>query len=404
MAAMSSDLERARAAFLAGVRQHEAGALEAAERSYLEALAALPGRPSTLLNLALVRLALGRPDEALAGVRQVLQADPTDADAWAAAGRALQALGRPADELEAIDRLCALRPPTAALSHRRGLLLLRLERPAEALAAFDAALALDPAHAAAWTQRGSLLREAGRRDEAADCFRRALAHGGDEALNRWFLAGVTADVAPPQVPPQAPAHYVQALFDGYAAGFDEHLVGRLGYRAHEALVALLPAGRRWHAALDLGCGTGLCGALLRPRVQSLHGVDLSPAMLVQARARAVYDRLDEAELVDWLQRCEARYGLVVAADVFIYIGDLAPVFTQVARLLEPGGDFAFSVERPVADRPVSLGPQLRYGHGEAHLRHLAAGCGLQVAAIEPQVLRHEQQRAIDGLVCYLVRP
>lgn len=404
MAAMSSDFERARDAFLAGVRQQEAGALEAAERSYLDALAALPGRPSTLLNLALVRLDLGRAEQALADVQQVLQADPSDADAWATAGRALQALGRPDDELAALDRLLALRPPTAALWHRRGLLLGRLERPAEALAAFDAALALDPAHAEAWTQRGSLLREAGRHDEAAHCFGQALAFGGDAALNRWFLAALTADDAMTAAPPQAPAPYVKALFDAYAAGFDDHLVGRLGYRAHEAVAALLPASRRWRAAVDLGCGTGLCGPLLRPHVQALHGVDLSPAMLAQARGRDVYDRLDEAELVGWLQRCEERYGLVAAADVFIYVGDLAPVFEAVARLLEPGGDFVFSVERPLAERPVTLGPQLRYGHGEAYLRQLAAGCGLLVATIEPQRLRHEQGRAIEGLACHFVRP
>lgn len=419
MGAMTSDFERARAAFLEGVRQHEAGDLQAAEHSYLDALAALPGRPSALLNLALVRLDLGRAEEALAGLRQVLQSNPDDADAWAATARALQALDRPAEELEALDRLRALRPPAAALWHRRGLLLGQLQRADEALAAFDAALALDPAHAAAWTQRGSVLREAGRHDEAVHCFRQALAHGAvhgdqhgdqhgdDQALNRWFLAALTADDGATPAPPQAPASYVKALFDGYAADFDEHLVGRLGYRAHEALAALLPAGRRWHAALDLGCGTGLCGPLLRPRVQVLHGVDLSPAMLAHARARGLYDRLDEAELVAWLQRearGAARYGLVVAADVFIYVGNLAPVFEAVAGLLEPGGDFAFSVERPVAERPVTLGPQLRYGHGEAHLRQLAAGCGLQVATIEPQRLRHEQGRAIEGLACHLVRP
>ena len=43
---------------------------------------------------------------------------------------------------------------------------------------------------------------------------------------------------------------------------------------------------RFGAMLDLGCGTGLAGAAFRPQVDRLTGVDLSPAMIAQARARA----------------------------------------------------------------------------------------------------------------------
>ena len=50
------------------------------------------------------------------------------------------------------------------------------------------------------------------------------------------------------------------------------------------------AGSR--TALDLGCGTGLCGPLVKPRVERLDGVDLSGAMLDRARATGVYDDAD----------------------------------------------------------------------------------------------------------------
>ena len=45
------------------------------------------------------------------------------------------------------------------------------------------------------------------------------------------------------------------------------------------------------AMLDLGCGTGLGGAAFRPFVDRLVGVDLSPAMIAQAAAKGLYDRL-----------------------------------------------------------------------------------------------------------------
>ena len=38
---------------------------------------------------------------------------------------------------------------------------------------------------------------------------------------------------------------------------------------------------------DLGCGTGLAGAAFRPLVRRLAGVDLSPAMVAQARAKSM---------------------------------------------------------------------------------------------------------------------
>lgn len=393
--------QRAKAAFLEGVRLHELGTLDAAERAYLDALAALPGRPSTLLNLALLRLELGRPDEALEAAQQILRSDPRDADALSAAGRALQALGWPADELAMIDRLLALGAPTAAMSYRRGMVLLQLGRHGGTLRAFDAALAIDAGHADAWSQRGSLLREAGRLDEAAHCFRQALASGGDAALNRWYLAAVEGSAG--DALPAPPPAYVRALFDDHADSFDAHLVDTLGYRGHEAVVAILPPGRRWQRAVDLGCGTGLCGQLLRPRVGELHGVDLSPRMVERARSRGVYDRLDAADLVDWLARAEPGYGLATAADVFIYVGDLAPVFAGIARVLAPGGSLAFTAELPRAGQGAELHPQLRYAHGEDYLRQCAAAAGLDIAAIERQPLRHEQGQSTEALVCHFRR-
>ena len=58
------------------------------------------------------------------------------------------------------------------------------------------------------------------------------------------------------------------------------------------------------------------------------GVDLSPAMLAKARGKGIYDRLVEDDVMRFLAAetaLEARYHLILAADVFIYFGELAPV-------------------------------------------------------------------------------
>ena len=139
-----------------------------------------------------------------------------------------------------------------------------------------------------------------------------------------------------QLPPaQIPGVLLTDLFDRYAPTFDDHLRGELQYTLPEkitdAIAAVRPAGLQ--DVLDLGCGTGLCGPLLRPWAEHLCGVDLSPLMIEQAKAREVYDTLEVADLVTAMRQAERGFDLLVAADVFLYIGDLSPVFEAAALLI-----------------------------------------------------------------------
>ena len=55
--------ERAKAHFLQGLQCHQAADYIGAERHYRESLALLPGRPSTLINLAATQLRMARPHD-----------------------------------------------------------------------------------------------------------------------------------------------------------------------------------------------------------------------------------------------------------------------------------------------------------------------------------------------------
>jgi len=388
-----ADFEAARAAFMAGVQAFEADELPRAEALFLEALRRVPGRPSALVNLAAVRHRLGRPAEALAALEQALAAQPDDAPAW----------------------------------FHRGQLLQMLQRPGDALPSYERVLSIDPAHGAAWTQRGSLLKDMGRHTEAAECFRQALANGGDAELNRYFLASVlprdagpradpaAGGTAPESPPAAAPRRYVEALFDSYAEGFDEHLVGKLGYRTPWLIAEMLQregagpddrhgAPKRWRLAVDLGCGTGLLGPLLAPYCDAIDGVDLSTLMLGKARALGCYRHLVHGDVAEHLHGTHERHDLVVAADVFVYIGDLEAVFSGAARALGPGGLFAFSVEEAGAGvERFELRASSRYAHAEGCLRNLAAAHGFEVCSITRTTLRHEQRQPIGGMLVLLAR-
>ena len=65
--------------------------------------------------------------------------------------------------------------------------------------------------------------------------------------------------------------------------------------------------------LDAGCGTGLCGVLLKPLARSLTGVDLSASMLKKAKQRGIYDRLVEDEITRFLSEHVAAFDVVASA-------------------------------------------------------------------------------------------
>lgn len=391
--------EQAKAFFFEGNALFEKGQLEDAAGRYQAALALVPGRPSVLANLGVTQCRLGRWPEAVATLTQATRADPAHRDAWVALGLSQEALSNWAGAAHALQQGVKLGAATAQLQLSLALCLLRLEQPDEALKALDQALALDPTLAEAWSQRGSVLRDAGQYAEAARCFEQALAHGGDETLHRFYLASVRAGEATPAQPPRA---YVEALFDDYAHDFQTHLVQHLKYQAHETLLApLRVGGQRFPLVLDLGCGTGLCGQLIRPHADAVDGVDLAQAMVEQARTSGAYRRVEQGDLIGFLRSQTEPADLVIAADVFIYVGALDEVFAAVRQRLQPGGCFAFSVELAGEGQELQLRPSLRYAHSLSYVERLAKTHGFRVRQTWQAPLREDQRKPVMGLYVLL---
>lgn len=394
----SRQQEQARRHFVGGIEHFEAGRLDQAQECFEAALTLAPGRPSVLLNLGITRFRLGQWREAISLLQQAEAAEPGQADAWACLGLAHEALAHWQAAVDALTRALELTPRNAHLCLARGRCQLRLAAVAPAMQDFDRAVAIDPTLAEAWSMRGSLLRELHRLDDAATCFEKAIEHGAEPELHRYYLASVRGTGAPAAPPSQ----YAEMLFDEYAADFQSHLVDQLQYQAHESLLRpLIQAGRRYPAVLDLGCGSGLCGSLIAPLADTVDGVDVSRAMLDQARRLDVYRDLAHADLASFLIETTRHVDLVLAADVFIYVGELSAVFQSVRRILEPGGCFAFTVERPPKGQDIHLLPSLRYAHSESYVRQLAADHGFSVRQIITAPLRHDQLQPVQGLYVYL---
>jgi predicted TPR repeat methyltransferase len=263
------------------------------------------------------------------------------------------------------------------------------------------ALELVPGWAAGWYRLGELHQSAGALKGAARAWRRAMAlDPADRFGSRARLELLTGERVADALPPA----FVEALFDQYAPRFDAALIDGLAYRGPQILMrALDEAGLRNVArALDLGCGTGLMGEVVRLRCGVLEGVDLSAGMLEIARRRQLYDHLFKADICA-LPLDESGYDLIVAADVFAYVGALEGVIAWCAGSLTPGGRLAFTVE--AADGAgLVLRESRRYAHGRAYLAALMAQAGFEAVRIEACVVRKDRGADIESFVVTATKP
>lgn len=372
---------------------HELSRHDDALAAYERALAATPDLAEAWLGRGNALSALKRFQEALPGFERAVALRPSFPEAWLGLGNVLCDLKRYNEALAALDKALALRPSLSAAWLGRGNVFYERKSFAEALAAYDRAVAIEPTMLGAWLGRGDALRFLHRVDDAIAAYRRALMLGADAGSINFYLAGLGVGT-PPTTSPQ---RFVTTLFDNYAENFEHDLVNNLNYHSPEVLADTIKqyAPSSGLDVLDLGCGTGLMGNLLRPLAKFLTGIDLSANMLDKARQRQIYDRLVCGDLTEFLQTQEQSFDLAVATDVFIYVGDLGPVFPAVRRALRPGGLFCFSVE--AIDGPgFALRDTLRYAHSVNYLEELARQYRFDVETIEPQVIRRGVDGDIDG--------
>ncbi len=275
--------------------------------------------------------------------------------------------------------------------------------PAAAIDLLRQVLELVPDYATAWFALADLLDKQGNREQAIAAYRKARAadpqdrHGALPCLIR-LGAAETAEL---------PSAYIRSLFDQYAPVFDTALVEGLDYRAPALLFeAVRDVFRRaakplrFASALDLGCGTGLAGEKFRPTADHLCGVDLSAGMIAQARKKAIYNRLQVGDLLEFLAAEGAagnRCDLVMAADVLVYVAALGPIFSAVARVLSGDGLFAFTLESGIAAAPV-LKESLRFAHGRRYVSAALSAAGLAPLTMREATLRTEKGEPVPGFV------
>ena len=323
------------------------------------------------------------------------------AEAHYTAGERFKKAGLLERAAQSYRRALRISPTLTAAHIELGVCLRFMEKLEEARESFEKALGLAPENIDAHFGLANVFRAQGLFESASTEYREVLQLEPDHSEARYFLHVVTPGETPTSIPPSL----VTDLFDAYAPEYEDHVVRRLGYRGprmlRKAIEPLLGSDTSLETVIDLGCGTGLCGTAFRNLADWLIGVDLSSRSIDIARGKGVYDELRVEDLLVTLRAANRTFDLILAADVFVYFGELEQVLSACAKALREGGRCAFTAEAADDATDFMLLPEGRFVHGKQYLEAVALEAGMCVERCSTDPLRTEYGRPIYCHVCVL---
>ena len=346
-------------------------------------------------NHGIVLDKLGRCNEAIAAFEHSLKLAPDNYFCKTSLGALFEKTGE-IDRAEHLYREASQLDPHCPDAHYLlASLLVAQGRFLEARYFNSLGLIADPARDKSKIKLGIAYCEVGEKDWAIALMENWLLEEPGNPVASHMLAAFRGDA-----PERCSERYVEAAFDKFAAQFDS-ILSRLEYAGPRLLrEELQRTGFAQHSlkALDLGCGTGLNGQILKSVSHTLTGVDISRAMLDAAEKTQCYDFLFKSEICAFLDESRDRFDLITCMDTLIYFGNLGPVFSKIHARLAPGGQFVFTTEKlaPDSGEKYELGITGRYRHSEDYVARLLEEAGFEPPFAKNAAIRKESGQPVEG--------
>ena len=197
----------------------------------------------------------------------------------------------------------------------------------------------------------------------------------------------------------APNNYVSNLFNKYAKNFEEDLVKKLKYDAPKITFDIFKNSKikrkNFSNGIDIGCGTGLSGSLFCENIQNFYGIDVSIEMIEEAKKKNIYDKFFVEDAVTFFKKNTIKFDLFLAIDVFIYIGCLNELFTQIKKSSSQNSFFCFCTENLIKG-DFLLNRTGRFSHSYDYIKKLCDENNFKIISFEKSKLRKEKKLWISG--------
>lgn len=399
---MEMDLQ---SALSAAIALHKEGEISEAEPIYQMILSAFPQSPEALHFYGFLNHQKGDHETAIRLIEQALLAAPDYWDAYNNLGNIFVELKEFERAISAYEKALSLNPNNPTPYSNLGLAYKKLGDFSNAAEAYSKALYHLPYDPKRYQDLCRILYLQGKTEEAIPLIRQWLEYEPHNPLALHSWSAFTSDSSLSR----ASDEYISQTFDGFSTSFDE-VLQRLEYKAPSWVADAVKeasdtAGRSFNI-LDAGCGTGLCGPMIKSYALRITGVDLSSKMLEKAEQRGCYDELFHAELTAFIVDHSAIYDLIISADTLVYFGDLSPVAQAAAQALLPEGYFIFTVER--SDQPLPQGFTIhahgRFSHTETYLREVLGSAGFIMKKLAHVILRYEKGNEVGGFLVVAYKP
>lgn len=267
----------------------------------------------------------------------------------------------------------------------------------KAIQHLEVVLQEEPRHIDSYCNLAAIYLRLSERRKAKHLYQKAKKLDPNNSIINYMLDALTGK----QHADKAPSEYIKNLFDNYANQFDKHLQEQLRYQApavlHQALAKVTNLEKTNWDILDLGCGSGLAGKEFRSLAKNLVGVDLSEKMIDEAKNKNVYDQLEVGEINQFLSEKIEAYDLIIAADVFCYLGDLKETFQKCAAALKEKSFLIFTVEK-TKKTDFFLKNTARFSHNKKYIKKLAVEYGFIILYCESTSYRKQENKNVPGYV------
>jgi len=359
-----------------------------------------PEQAETLNNMGVICLKEDNDQLAIDYFTQALAVDDNNLDARNNIAATFIHHERYENAIAHYQEYLKLRPNDVEANYNIAVAYMSLGFLKDAITHYERAIQEQEDHTDAHANLGAVYLRLEQRNKAIEHFEKALELEPENTAVQFMLSAMlgNADIH------ETPADYIKNLFDPYALHYDKHLLERLHYQIpghlQQAVTSVSGVTNAKWKILDIGCGTGLSGEVFVDYAERLVGIDLSEKMLNHAKQKEIYDHLVNADIMDYLSECTTRFDLIIAADVFGYIGELKPLFKLCRKALDEKGLFAFSVEQTDKE-PYELQKTARFAYSKPYIETIAEQTGFKVEVCNDVIARIQEGKVLRANVFVL---